>query len=191
MARARLLLVISAVLAAGIAVAVVVRPQADESPRTYSAGSEEFVARSLLELLAASDAVIEGTVLEAGPGRTVDLTGDGQNVVQMEQATVRVDRILAGSVASDVVLVEEYYGTLQHEWQEGVPGYFFLHEKDESDVGQTYYRLTSSQGRFDVSSDVIVASNDTMSWVTDLERLQPDEFAALIGAVASEAGQDA
>lgn len=135
--------------------------------------SESFVAQSLKDLVAESDAVVEGTVIRVEPGRVVDLGED--NVVEFEQVSLRIDRILIGSVASDVVLVEEYYDSLQWPWREGLSGLFFLHLKHEP-LPRPLYRLTSTQGRFDLSIDGVTASNDAEAWVKELENLTPAEF---------------
>jgi hypothetical protein len=110
-------------LAGAVAVAIIVSMSGEERPPAFSPGSEAFVAGSLAELAGASDAVIEGTVVEVGPGRRIDL-GDG-NILEYESATLNVDRIIQGSVAGDVINVEEYYDVLQWPWKEGVSGIFF------------------------------------------------------------------
>jgi hypothetical protein len=164
--------VVVLVVAGFVAAAIVVSVSREERQRIV-AGSEEFVASSLEELATASDAVIEATVVEVGPGRTVDF-GEG-NVLEFERATLRVDRIIRGSVVSDPILVEEYYDVLQWPWKEGGSGIFFLHLKDQP-LKEPIYRLTSSQGRFDVDGSRVVASNDALEWVKDLEDLTPAQF---------------
>jgi hypothetical protein len=175
MASRRLSLIAAAIVSAGVvAVAIIVSVSREERPTTSIAGSEEFVARSLPELAKASDAVIKGTVLEVGPGRTIDL-GEG-NILEYERATLRVDRVIGGSVVSDVVQVEEYHDVLQWPWREGDSGIYFLHLKVEPNLEEPIYRLTSSQGRFDLGPSGVVASNDTYGWVKRLESLPPDQF---------------
>lgn len=166
----------------GIA-AIVVSVDRGERSRTFVAGSEEFVANSLDELSAASDAVVEATVLAVGPGREVDL-GEG-NILEFERATLRVDRILDGDVVGDVVLVEEYYNTLQWPWKEGGSGIFFLHLKDQP-LKEPIYRLTSSQGRFDMGESSVEGSNDAEDWVKELENLTPAEFEAAVEEAVQE-----
>ena len=175
MTARRLGLIAAATMSAGlVAVAIIVSVSREERPTTFIAGSEEFVARSLPELANASDAVIKGTVLEVGPGRTIDL-GEG-NILEYERATLRVDRVIGGSVVSDVVQVEEYYDVLQWPWKEGDSGIYFLHLKVEPNLKEPIYRLTSSQGRFDLGQSGVVASNDTYGWVKRLESLTPNQF---------------
>ena len=66
------------VLASVAAVVIIASVSREERPTTFIAGSEEFVAGSLPELAKPSDAIIEGTVIEVGPGRTIDL-GEGMS----------------------------------------------------------------------------------------------------------------
>jgi hypothetical protein len=118
MAARRLALIAAAIVLAGVvAIAPIVSVSREERPSTISAGSEEFIARGLADLAKASDAVIKGTVLEVGPGRTIDL-GEG-NILEYERATLHVDWVIKGSVVGDVINAEEYYDVLQWPWKKG------------------------------------------------------------------------
>jgi hypothetical protein len=87
---------------------------------------------------------------------------------------------MVGSVEGDVVNVEEYYNVLQWPWQEGDTGIYFLHLKVEPNLVEPIYRLTSTQGRFDLGRSSMIASNDTYGWVKKLENINPNQFAAAV-----------
>jgi hypothetical protein len=179
MAARRIGLIGGAIVSASVAAVVIIASVSrEERPTTFIAGSEEFVAGSLLELAKAPNAVIEGTVIEVGPGRTIDL-GEG-DVLEYERATLKVDRVIWGSVEGDVVNVEEYYNVLQWPWQEGDTGIYFLHLKVEPNLVEPIYRLTSTQGRFDLGRSSVIASNDTYGWVKKLENINPNQCPAAV-----------
>jgi hypothetical protein len=144
MAARRLALIAAAIVLAGVvAIAAIVSVSREERPSTISAGSEEFIARGLADLAKASDAVIKGTVLEVGPGRTIDL-GEG-NILEYERATLHVDRVIKGSVVGDVINAEEYYDVLQWTWKKGDSGIYCLHLKVKPNLTEPIYRPTSSR----------------------------------------------
>lgn len=152
---------------------------AKKAPLTRS--SEVLTANSLEELVSNSDAVISGAVINVEPGRVVGEAAPEQ----LTQLSVRVDRVMFGSLTTDVVLVEESSGIPTETSQVGQSGIFFLHLKDDNqDV--PYYRLVSSQGRFIERSETVVPSNNQAPWVKELERMTPPEFEkAVADAIAS------
>lgn len=149
-------------------------------------GDDRLDARSLKDLVVASDAVIEATVTKVGPGRVVG--GGDSGALQLTLIVVNVDSVLSGKMQSDTVFVEDDF-TPANQVAPGDTTYMFLHLKDDNTSVQ-YYRLVSSQGRFIVRDGSVLASNEEDSWIQDLERLSPEEFVDQVNqAIASTSGQ--
>ncbi|MGH2683386.1 MAG: hypothetical protein ACRDIX_09165 [Actinomycetota bacterium] len=142
----------------------------------------------LAQMVATSDAVVQGTVIETEPGRVVggqDPRPEGDGAIQFLQVTISIDKVLYGSLPEGSFLVEEdgYNGVPPSEV--GDRGFYFVHLKqDETD--KPYYRLINSQGRFLVQGERLVGSNDSDSWVQAIEAVSPLELEALV-AQAKEA----
>jgi len=147
-----------------------------ELPRVE--GDEVFLADNLEELSAASDVIIHGTVTSVVPGRELE-------AYQVYEVDVQVAEVVAGSFKGDTIVFEEVPGFPDVTTKEGDNGYFFLHFKND---GSDTYRLVSSQGRILTDSGKVVASNDEMSWMRDLEGLSTQELAQRVASVASVTG---
>lgn len=163
-----------------------------ESPKAQR--EELFDFTSLEQMLATSDVVIAGTVLDVEPGRVV---GSEADPVQLLQLTINVDEILYGDLptgSAQTILVEESAGSLEgaqetvgiYGSKAGDNGFYFLGWKD----GTSYYYLVNSEGRFLIESGRVVASNQLDAWALELEQLTPDQLKERIAQAvrAVEAG---
>lgn len=111
---------------------------------------------SLPEMVRGTDAIIEGEVMGVAPGRVI---GDGEDQLGYRDVTIRVVEVLAGTVTSEQLQVEEE-DTLAEKpvminnvepSSVGDKGIYFLTKKDI----EPYYRLVSSQG------SILVRRSDT------------------------------
>ena len=142
----------------------------DETPPAARLEVHDFTGLS--EMIAASDAVIEGTVLEVEPGRVVGT----EDPIQFQQVTLRVDALLSGNVPTETVLLEESGGSTADApgiSKEGDHGIFFLTLKRGEGP---YYALVNSEGRFIAQDGGLVASNDLDPWVQEIESLTLEEL---------------
>ena len=151
---------------------------------------------SLEEMVATSDAVIEGTVLSAEPGRVV---GSDSDPVQFVQLNLKVDELLFGKLPvlgkDQTIMLEESAGSVEGSGDlqgvygsaAGDHGIYFLGWKDET----PFYYLINSEGRFLVQDGKVVALNKLDEWALDLERLSPDALKSRIleAADAARAGE--
>ena len=157
------------VLCAGLLVMAAACGNDTEDPATQATTllappSELHDFQSLEDMVATSTAVIEGEVVAVEPGRKVG----GEHGIQFEQATILVHRVLAGTVASDSIVLElEGWDSdgnrvvLPYELapnREGDRGVYFVWQKREP-TPEPRYRLVNSQGRFlEAAPGVAVAS---------------------------------
>lgn len=137
---------------------------------------DQYSFKSLDEMVATSDAVVEGTVVKVETGRTV---GPTEAPLTFSQVTLQVDAVLYGNLKTDPVLLEED-GTGYSYSETGSHSVYFITYKGAPE--EPFYRLVSSAGRFIVSpSGTLEASNDEPPWVVEIETL---DLAALKERVA-------
>jgi hypothetical protein len=179
------------------AVAVAVAVAAYFLSRDDDAGRREPLAveatsiydfATLDELVAASDAIVVGTVVAVDEGRLVGAPAEGAVVSRV--ASLRVDTALAGEVA-DVVVIEE------EGWlPDGTPlivngvapsaagneGVWFLDSIDDAELPG--YLVINSQGRYLIDpsdpTGPLVGGDRDDPLVRDLERLTLPELIAAI-----------
>lgn len=169
--------------ALAVVVSLLLAGCSDEDPRRARV-DEVFVATGLGDLARNSDLIIARTAVAVEPGRVV---GSEDVQRQFTQVTIRVDEVFFGTPPGDKVLLEEWWATPEEGSAKDDTGIYFLHLKREA-TDVPYYRLVSSQGRFLATGDDIVASNDEMTWVQELEgALTPEELEAKVKEVVAEA----
>jgi hypothetical protein len=134
---------------------------------------------TLVEMQEASDAVIEGTVIEVEPGELITLDDDA--IYPSLLITIRVDSVLDGTVEGETIILDEAdveedrpQEDLPPNSQVGDHGVYFL------DYVDPYYYLINSEGRFLVEDGGLVASNDTDAWAQAIELLNLEELKQLI-----------
>lgn len=137
---------------------------------------DQYSFKSLDEMVATSDAVVEGTIVKVETGRTV---GPTDAPLTFSQVTIQVDAVLYGGLKTDPVLLEED-GTGYSYSETGNHGVYFVTYKGAPE--EPFYRLVSAAGRFIVSANgTLEASNDEQPWVVQIETL---DLAALKERVA-------
>lgn len=177
-------------LTASVAVGVLVLGACGRGSQVTSNAAqvdEVYIFSSLAEMPAASDAIVEGNVISVEPGRTIGGAPGEEPAGQFTLVTLKIDRVLYGSVLGDTIQLEEGFGIPPENSNEGDSGIYFVHLKQEK-TDQPYYRFINSQGGFVESDDgKVIASNDEMSWVKDLESLTFVEFEQEVEAAIDEA----
>ena len=120
---------------------------------------EPVTFTSFEDMVFSSDLVIEGRVVAQNRGELRGEGPDGLGGVQFAETTVKVDRVLAGTVDPDTVTVEsmgwtsvgrpiEFLdGSTHHIHTAGERAIFHLVKTRRPD-DRVVYRLTSSQGKF-------------------------------------------
>jgi hypothetical protein len=202
--RDRWLRLVGPLVAAGVAVtAALVVAGRDDSPDAATAagdrGAPEPVAVSsdaprlatLDELVAASDVVVEGRVVETRRGRSFGEPG-GRTIVS-RLVTLRVDAVLAGArPAEGAVLVEEE-GWLDdgsplvvdglRPTEEGDSGVWFLAAGGDPDVPA--YVVVGPQGRYLAEGGRLTGAAGDDPLVSDLASLGPGGLAEAVTAVTA------
>jgi hypothetical protein len=149
---------------------------------------------ALDELVAASDVVVEGRVVETRRGRSFGEPG-GRTIVS-RLVTLRVDAVLAGAApTAGAVLVEEE-GWLDdgsplvvdglRPTEEGDSGIWFLAAGGDPDVPA--YVVVGPQGRYLAEDGRLAGAAGDDPLVSDLASLGPDGLAEAITAADSRAG---
>jgi hypothetical protein len=150
---------------------------------------EPFDFSSLEEMVAASDVVVEGTVVSASMGRIVG----SEDPIQFLELELAVERVIYGTPPtgdSATLLIEESTGSTEgsdsggrYGSQLGDHGYYFLGWKDEL----PYYML-NSEARFLIEDGAVEASSPAGyapdEWALALERLTPEELSVRLEQVA-------
>ena len=140
----------------------------------------------LAQMVATSDAVIEGTVVEIADGPTVVV--DTDDVTQYTNVTITVDQVLSGTLndsATKVTVVELPSVELPLTPADD-HGFFFLYW-DKSDQA---YTLIGPQGRFMVDEKGLMDSTAPKSaWITSLEGLTVLQFREDLDQAISQAAE--
>lgn len=125
---------------------------------------EPLTFSTIEDMVLSSDLVIEGRVVASKPGELRGEGPDGLGGVQFAETTVEVDRVLAGAVDGESVVVESMGwtsvgrpiefrdGSSHHIHTAGERAIFHLVRTRRPD-DRVVYRLTSSQGKFIVEPD--------------------------------------
>jgi hypothetical protein len=161
-------------------------PVRSGEPAPVAVESDAPRFRSLDELVAASDVVVRGEVVATERGRPFGEPGEATIVSRL--VTLRVDSVLAGSVASDAVLVEEE-GWLEEgaplvvdgvpPTAEGDAGVWFLAAGGDPDVPA--YLVVGPQGRYLADGDGLrPAAADPLA--AELAALGEEGLAAAVAA---------
>lgn len=149
---------------------------------------------TLADMTARATAVVEGEVLSVAPGRRV---GNERDWIEFDEATVAVDRVLAGRMPTSSFLLE-----MEGRDADGRPlvhsiglepnragdrGIYFVWRKSDP-TPEPRYRLITTQGRFLEVDDVTLAAprNDDQL-ATRLAALGPANLEAEILAAAAAA----
>jgi hypothetical protein len=148
---------------------------------------------TLAELVAASDVVVQGRVVETGRGRTFGEPG-GRTIVS-RLVTLRVDTVLAGTAPATGALLVEEEGWLDDgsplvvdglsPTEEGDSGIWFLAAGGDPDVPA--YVVVGAQGRYLAEDGRLVgaAGEGPDPLASELASLGPDGLADAIGRSAS------
>ena len=139
-------------------------PERDATIVTVAADEPTF--SSLDGLLRASDAVVAGVVERVEAGRAISDPSDAGAGIRTQLASVRVDEVLAGDVASEIVIEQEASlldGTPIEvngvaPLEAGQAGVYFLIAGDGEEF--PYFALVNRQGRYEVVDDRLVAGSD-------------------------------
>jgi hypothetical protein len=139
-------------------------PELDTTAVTVAADEPTF--SSLDGLLRASDAVVAGVVDHVEEGRAISDPSDVRSGIRTQLASVRVDEVLAGDVASEIVIEQE--ATLldgtpievngMAPLEAGQVGIYFLIAGDGEEF--PYFALVNRQGHYEVVDDRLVAGSD-------------------------------
>ena len=146
---------------------------------------EMYTFDGLAPMVAASDAVVLGTITTSSPGRTVG--GDADlGELQFVEVTLQLETVLYGDLPTGSVTLEidGSMVPLQDRWD--VPGksvLLFLHEKTDH---RGYYRPTNSQGVFVVEGDRIAAGVVEDAFTDGFARLDRDTFVREIKIAAED-----
>ena len=120
---------------------------------------EPVTFTTLEDMVQSSDLVIEGRVVDSKPGELRGEGPDGLGGVQFAETTVKIDRVLAGAVSGDSVVIESMGwtsvgrpielldGSTHHIHAAGERAVFHLVRTRRPD-DRVLYRLTSSQGKY-------------------------------------------
>jgi hypothetical protein len=142
----------------------------------------------LAPMVAVSDAVVQGTITESSPGRTVG--GDADiGGLQFIEVTLQVETVLYGDLPKGSVTLEIDGSMVPRQDRWDVPGksvLLFLHEKSDR---RGYYRPTNSQGVFVVEGDRIAAGVVEDAFTDGLARLDRDKLVEEI-KIAADAVRD-
>jgi hypothetical protein len=159
---------------------------------------EVTIAEDLEHLVALSDAIVVGTVVDVQEGRKlqnldgpVDEEGadeavDGHDPHSFVDVFVRVDELLYGEVQyvdldARLIAYEEGFGVPPTSSLPIDRGVYFLTERPEvAGAPPNYYHLTTSQGRFVFGEDGALLSNELREWEAELAGLDSE---SLIGRV--------
>jgi hypothetical protein len=184
-------LVAAVAAAAGVGTSLLVLDEDPAEPEPLAVEATSIYDFATLdELVAASDAIVVGTVVAVDEGRLIGDPAAGAVISRV--ATVRIEAALAGD-ADDLVIVEE------EGWlPDGTPlivdgvaptavgdeGIWFL--DDTGDRELPGYLVINSQGRYLIDSSdpagPLVGGDRDDPLVRDLERLTLAELTAAIGA---------
>lgn len=192
-------LIISAALAAHAGLACTTRekrPHPDGVATVHAA--DTYVFSSLPEMVATTDAVIEGTVVNVRPGRLVNEGPGIEDDVQFKDVTIQINDVLFANGAATAALKGArslFYEELG--WDAGKPvvvegvdqslrgdrGFYFLRFKVyvsppfQPEMSSLYWGLISSQGRYLIQPDnSLVGANEEDPLVQELEALSADEM---------------
>jgi len=190
----RLLVVVPVLVAVAIGTFVALRARSSDSSAGGSAGEETgaeavvpvsaasiYDFGGLDELVKASDLVVRGRVEATSRGRAI---GNDDNAVVSRIVTVRVEEVLAGSVATTSVLVEEEGWTGDghplvvdgaRPTQEGDAGIWFLTATGDDTSGS--WIVVNAQGRYLEDGDELVGAEGDDPLVADLSAGSVDELA--------------
>ncbi len=139
-------------------------------------------------MVASSDLIIEGTVVEVTKGRAVGPPGEE---LQFAQVGIKIDRLFSGEPPADVVNLEEDGLLYEPLSAVGDRGVFFLHLKVDSPSGQPLFVLASSSGRFLDLDGKVVSSNGETAWVADLEKVPFLDFEEQVAEAVAGLGTEA
>lgn len=137
---------------------------------------------SLPEMVASSDALVQGRVVDTRPGRSV---GEGEEALQFRAVTIWVERVFRGFVAGETVLLEETGYGLEIEGfpasRTGDRGFYFLFAKEP---GRNY-----SQSRFLIRGDRLVGPSGGDPLVNEVEGWAMEHFLQLLEVAAQAAAR--
>lgn len=140
-----------------IATAIRLSPVAPATPQGPAQHVREvYTFHDLAPMVAASDAVVVGTVMSSSPGRTAGDDADTSGLVFTE-VSLRVDAVLYGDLPKGSVTLEIDSSVIPQRNRWDVPNLsilLFLHEKSDR---PGLYRPTNSQGVFVVEGDRVSA----------------------------------
>ena len=198
----RLLVVVPVLVALGIGTFVALRPRSSESTAGGSAaeetGTEPVVPVSaasiydfggLDELVKASDLVVRGRVEATSRGRAI---GNDDNAVVSRIVTVRVEEVLAGSVATTSVLVEEEGWLVDGRplevnglapSREGMEAIWFLDALPPGDLPG--FLVINHQGRYALDGTRLEGARGSDPLVDEVEALGADRLAAEVRRIAA------
>jgi hypothetical protein len=152
-------------------------------------GESLFDFDNLASMVATSDAVIEGDVVQIKPGRSIQESDDF--VLQFQNVTIAVDRLYSGKLSGPTsgVTVEEHATVELPLTTEGSHGFFFLHWDD---VNARYY-IIAPEGRFLETSYGLRAAPgaefEDGVWVQEIEKLTVGEFRQQLEEAVAEVKQ--
>ena len=154
------------VLAAGVVAGVVLVGDGSEDADPVELRSDAPVYATLVELIAASDAVIIGTVAAVSEGRVLTAPEEPDAGVRTRLVEIDVERTLAGATPEPLV-VEEPAALLDGtpvvvdgmtELTGGDRALWFLVGGTTAD--QPYHAVVGSQGRYVIDGEALTASGD-------------------------------
>ena len=197
----RLLVVVPVLVALAIGTFVALRPRSSASSGGSAAdetGAEAVVPvsaasiydfSSLDELVKASDLVVRGQVEATSRGRAI---GNDVNAVVSRIVTVRVEEVLAGSVATSSVLVEEEGWLVDGRplevnglapSHEGLEAIWFLDALPPGELPG--FLVINHQGRYALEGNRLEGARGSDPLVDEVEALGADGLAAEVRRIAA------
>ena len=162
-----------------------------QRPESLEVSSDAPRYRTLESLIAASDLVIEATVVDTAEGRWFGDPADGDaSMIMSRLVTLDVGKVLVGRAPqARSVLLEEEGWTASGETlvvdglsvaEPGSTGIWFLVEGGDAEVGA--YVVVGSQGRYLIEGGELNGASGDDPLVRTLSSLSPSELVAAVEA---------
>lgn len=140
-------------------------------------------------LVRTTDLIVEGTVREVRPGRSV---GEGDHPLQFREVRIEVSNVYYSrdrEQPTEVVIEEEGWDVDRPiisfnglaASQVGDVGFYFLKRKDPT----PYYALINNQGRYLMRGDGLEGADRQDPLIERIERMSPRQFREEIAAAAN------